>query len=81
MLRCDKHRKDFIGACMWCGKKVCEYCIAKQEGAKAYCEKCTALLEGMQRATIPKVEPIKQPTLKKGQKLVFEDGYLVLYGG
>ncbi|HLC32757.1 MAG TPA: hypothetical protein VJJ82_02945 [Candidatus Nanoarchaeia archaeon] len=82
MIKCDKHKKDHIGACMWCGKKLCEHCIVKQEGSKYQCEKCAITLSGMRRATIPRVsdapaQMAHQP-LKRNQKIVFEDGYLVI---
>lgn len=55
MERCIKHRKDHIGGCMWCGKQLCELCIARKEGQKLYCEVCAQQL-GPPRRTIPKVE-------------------------
>ena len=80
MIKCDKHRKEHAGACMWCGKKLCNDCVAKQEGSKLYCTKCTAFLGTMQRSQIPRLSEEPRPVLKKGQKLVLEDGYLVIDG-
>ncbi len=42
--KCQTHRKDIIGNCMWCGKGSCKMCVVKQQGNKVYCEKCVKLL-------------------------------------
>ncbi len=40
MEKCFKHRKDVVGSCMWCGKRMCQQCVAFQQGKKIYCEEC-----------------------------------------
>lgn len=54
---------------MWCGKKLCEFCIAKSDGKKYYCEKCTASLSAIRRERM--IVPIQK------SKYNFENGYLV----
>lgn len=78
MNTCDKHRKDHVGSCMWCGKKVCEFCIAKIEGKKLYCAKCQPVLGGIRRDPIPRIGPRLLPA--QGRKYVLQDGYLVMDG-
>ncbi|RJQ20748.1 hypothetical protein C4580_03545 [Candidatus Woesearchaeota archaeon] len=79
MDRCDKHRKDLIATCNWCGKKACEFCIARQEGKKAYCEKCIPLLGNIRRE--PRPHMVQPPPPHTGRKFVLQDGYLVIDGG
>ena len=67
MEKCHKHSKELIGGCMWCGKRMCEYCIARKEGLKIYCEVCAQNL-GPPRRTIPKVEP-KQPEVVEERRV------------
>ncbi|MBI4151296.1 hypothetical protein HY492_04165 [Candidatus Woesearchaeota archaeon] len=55
MDKCIKHTKELVGGCMWCGKRLCEFCIARKEGLKVYCEKCAQQL-GPPRRSIPVVE-------------------------
>ena|GEM_PF-1832691 len=90
-MRCTKHRRNTVGACNWCGKQICPYCIGKKEGKKIYCDKCALRLSSVKRAKIP---PSKKPKESQGareqprieekpvkQKRVFsvdEEGYLVL---
>jgi hypothetical protein len=61
--KCLKHSKELVGGCMWCGKRLCEFCVARKEGLKLYCEICAQQL-GPPRRTIPKVEP-KQPVVEE----------------
>jgi hypothetical protein len=49
---------EFLGDCIWCGKKLCEYCIARQEGRKYYCENCAIRLVPFKRERLP--QPAKQ---------------------
>lgn len=60
-MRCTQHRKDFQGACNWCGSKLCELCIAKQEGRKVYCETCAVRLVPFVREKLPPPRPIARP--------------------
>lgn len=43
-MRCTNHKREFDGACNWCGKKLCEMCVAQQQGRKIYCEHCAVAL-------------------------------------
>ncbi len=54
MDKCIKHNKELVSGCMWCGKRLCDFCIARKEGLKAYCEKCAQQL-GPPRRSIPAV--------------------------
>ncbi|MBI4145350.1 hypothetical protein HY493_04055 [Candidatus Woesearchaeota archaeon] len=60
MEKCHKHNKEHVGGCMWCGKRLCEFCVARKEGLKLYCEICAQQL-GPPRRTIPKAEPKPLP--------------------
>ncbi len=77
-MKCDKHKKDQVVGCMWCGRRLCEFCIARSDGKKYYCEKCVSLLGGVRREHLP---PIKQPLPPAGRRLAIKDGYLELDGG
>ena len=84
--KCIKHGKELIGGCMWCGKHLCEFCIARKEGLKLYCENCAQSL-GPPRRTIPKVEPkplpppslpaqkVEQPIERRHFPRMDKDGY------
>ena len=78
-MKCDRHRKDHIGGCMWCGKRLCEYCIAKSDGHKKYCDKCVGSLRGVRRERMPTIG--RQPLPSSGKRFVLKDGYLVTNGG
>jgi hypothetical protein len=67
MARCLKHRRDTITECIWCGKALCKFCIAKQEGRKSYCAGCATQLAHTGAAKIPKVN-VKNKALD-------DDGY------
>lgn len=89
-MRCTKHRRNTVGACNWCGKPVCPYCIGKKEGKKVYCEKCSMRLSTVKRAKIPparnkkivgaRAQPVieEKPTKQKKVFSVDEEGYLIL---
>lgn len=79
MNRCDKHRKDQVSGCMWCGKRLCELCIAKREGSKVYCEKCCVSLGGVRRERLPELGVPRPPA--GGRRFVLKNGYLELNGG
>ncbi len=78
MEKCHKHNKDLQGGCMWCGKRLCEICIARKEGAKIYCEVCAQQL-GPARRTIPKVEVVTKkmeaPVERRSAPRMDKDGY------
>ncbi len=90
MTRCTTHRKDFHGGCMWCGKKLCVLCIAKQEGRKFYCEHCAVSLVPYKREPLPVGQPVKrtlsptpvpqqeQPAVKR-RFMLGKDGYYELH--
>ena len=44
MNKCFQHNKNAAGNCNWCGKAICENCVAKYDGKKIYCSKCAAEL-------------------------------------
>jgi hypothetical protein len=77
-MKCDKHRKDHVGGCMWCGKRLCEFCVAKREGVKLYCDKCIDLLCGVRRDPLPNVG--RQPLPSAGRRFVIKNGYLEMDG-
>lgn len=55
-MRCTQHKRDFQGPCNWCGKKLCEMCVAKHEGKKYYCEHCAVSL-------VPYSQRVARPAL------------------
>jgi hypothetical protein len=87
-MRCLKHHRTIVGACQWCGKQLCQNCVAKSEGSKIYCEKCAIQLSGIRRAKVPPVKPQARPEaplpMKEGQQpgktkySIDKDGYLIL---
>jgi hypothetical protein len=80
MIRCDKHRKEHIGGCMWCGKRLCELCIARREGSKLYCDKCAVQLGGIRREHLPPISTEPSPPAT-GRRFVLKNGYLEMQGG
>ncbi len=42
--KCAQHNKMAVGNCNWCGRALCQNCIAKYEGKKIYCSKCMSEL-------------------------------------
>ena len=81
MIKCDKHKKDHVGGCMWCGKRLCEFCIAKRDGGKLYCEKCSVQLGGIRRERLPTLEEQQQPRAPAtGKRFVLKNGYLEMEG-
>jgi len=78
-MRCDKHRKDHVGGCMWCGRRLCEFCIARKEGSKLYCDKCAVQLGGIRREHLPTIDaPLHPPAA--GKRFVLKNGYLEMEG-
>jgi len=65
MVKCLEHTRESVGPCMWCGKKLCDKCIAHQEGRKLYCEKCAQQLNPISKIKISETKT--QQTLKKGE--------------
>lgn len=55
-MRCLTHRKDTMGDCIWCGRHLCEQCVARREGRKFYCERCAVQLPP-QRDKMPVPKP------------------------
>jgi hypothetical protein len=78
-MRCDKHRKDHVGGCMWCGRRLCEFCVAKRDGGKLYCDKCQSNLGGIRRERLPQLSLPRPPA--NGRRFVLKNGYLELNGG
>ncbi len=77
-MKCDKHRKDHFAGCMWCGKRLCEFCIAKRDGNKFYCEKCAVNLGSIRRVHLP---PSRPSLPVAGRRFVMKNGFLELEGG
>lgn len=67
-MRCTTHKREYDGACNWCGKKLCELCIAKQEGRKFYCEHCAVALVPFKREKLPTVEITRKPLIEAAPK-------------
>jgi len=65
---------------MWCGRRLCELCIAKKDGGKLYCEKCAVQLGGVRREHLPTFEP-REPSPATGKRFVLKNGYLEIDGG
>ncbi|RMD57499.1 hypothetical protein D6825_03855 [Candidatus Woesearchaeota archaeon] len=76
-LKCSSHRKEHIGACNWCGVKMCQECISKKEGRKYYCFKCHSTLGRYSRERMPR-RTTSAPI--SGRRYQLQDGYLVLEG-
>ena len=81
MMRCDRHKKEYLGGCMWCGKRLCELCVSKRDGSKIYCEKCVISLGGVARESLPLAERSDEVIPSGGRRFVFKKGYLELQGG
>jgi len=81
MERCFQHRKDLVGDCIWCGKRLCQLCIARKEGRKLYCDACAERL-GPMRRTIPRVEapPTQQAAPQKRKPYLDKDGFVDFTG-
>jgi hypothetical protein len=71
---------------MWCGKKLCELCIARQEGRKFYCENCAVHLSPYKREKLPvpaprQIAPLpvqpEAPAVKR-RFVLGKDGYFEL---
>jgi len=77
-MKCEKHRKEQIGGCMWCGKRLCELCVAKREGSKFYCEKCLVSLGAVRRENLPQFGVPRPPS--SGRRFVLKNGFLELRG-
>ncbi|MEM4263574.1 MAG: hypothetical protein QW666_01605 [Candidatus Woesearchaeota archaeon] len=87
-MRCLKHHRAIVGPCQWCGKQLCQNCVAKKEGSKLYCEKCAIQLSGIKRAKVPPVKPQSVPEIptltkesqqpEKTRYTIDKDGYLIL---
>ena len=89
-MRCTEHRREFQGPCNWCGKKLCEMCVAKQEGRKFYCEHCAVSLVPYEREKLPVRPPLARPlvttpsqapqatTVVKRRFVLGKDGYFEL---
>ena len=86
-MKCSRHKKELVKDCNWCGTRICRLCIERKDGLKVYCVKCTQLLGNFKRARIPPVtmlpipekkESTKEPTVKKRQFVLNDDGYLIL---
>jgi len=39
-MKCQRHNKETIGVCTWCGRELCRLCISKTDGSKKYCSHC-----------------------------------------
>ena len=86
-MRCTTHKREFDGTCNWCGKKLCELCIAKQEGRKFYCEHCAVSLVPFKREKLPAPTPLARP-IEQAQEIetpevkrrfvLGKDGYIEL---
>ncbi|MEM4282318.1 MAG: hypothetical protein QXU88_01340 [Candidatus Woesearchaeota archaeon] len=66
-MRCQTHsRLDAIGACNWCGSKLCERCVERADGRKFYCGKCTPMLATLPSESFPRqIKPVR---------VIFRDG-------
>ncbi|MBI4450468.1 hypothetical protein HY642_00705 [Candidatus Woesearchaeota archaeon] len=73
--RCVQHKRDFEGDCMWCGKKLCQFCIARTEGKKLYCGACATGLSRFPRQSVPKAGN-RAVAEEKKQRLIVKDGYV-----
>ena len=40
-MKCQKHEKQSIGTCQWCGKLLCRECVGKSMGKKLFCRECS----------------------------------------
>ncbi|MEM3154718.1 MAG: hypothetical protein QW165_04100 [Candidatus Woesearchaeota archaeon] len=65
---------------MWCGRRLCEFCIAKREGIKLYCDKCSVQLGGIRRERLPRLDVQPRPPAT-GRRFVLRNGYLEQEGG
>jgi len=84
-MRCQTHRKEHQGPCNWCGAKLCELCIAKQEGRKYYCEKCAINLLPFKPERRPAMKPVATATVQQAPEVTVKrrfvlgkDGYFEL---
>ncbi|MFA5797502.1 MAG: hypothetical protein WC916_05730 [Candidatus Woesearchaeota archaeon] len=54
--RCLKHQIECTYNCGWCGKPICEECVAYARGKK-YCEKCWTKKQQMSPTAAAPVAP------------------------
>ena len=76
-MKCEKHRKDFLSNCFWCGKKVCDLCILKSDRKKVYCEQCAPRVHNLGHSQLP-IENRALPS--KGRRFILENNHLILKG-
>ncbi len=79
-MKCEKHKKDHVGGCQWCGKRICQYCVARADGKKLFCEKCTGILSPLTREHMPVLKEAPQVVSGERPKFIMKDGYLVVEG-
>lgn len=56
--RCLKHQIECTFNCGWCGKPICEDCVASA-GGKKYCDKCW---QKKKQSAPQQLEPTARPT-------------------
>lgn len=70
-MRCERHNKDVVTNCQWCGKDLCKLCIAKTNGKKAYCVSCSQRVGDM--ITKKQVEQIKEEEKQERKSSISND--------
>ncbi|MBI4150150.1 hypothetical protein HY488_01970 [Candidatus Woesearchaeota archaeon] len=75
-MKCEKHQKPLEGACQWCGKQLCRYCVGKRWGSKLFCIECAQssvghIIERKQLEEIRKQEQVESK--KRDIRKIFED--------
>jgi len=62
MDKCEKHKKNIVGKCQWCGVNVCDLCIGKKVGEKRFfCYDCGSdLSEHITKRQIDDMKRVEQ---------------------
>jgi len=58
--RCLKHQIECTYNCGWCGKPICEECLAAANGKK-YCDKCWTKKKQMAPAQVQETASVSRP--------------------
>ncbi|MCX8147219.1 MAG: hypothetical protein N3D84_02005 [Candidatus Woesearchaeota archaeon] len=75
-MKCEKHGKDIIGTCQWCGRPLCKFDVGKKMGKKMFCSQCSIELGSyIQRKQLEQIkeEKAQEEKKKKLARMIFKD--------
>lgn len=65
-MKCQKHQKQSVGTCQWCGKLLCKECIGKTNAKKMYCKECSVQIgEHIQRRQLEQIKKERETEQKQ----------------